>query len=158
MGRADGQPIPGSRMRELLLRSWDRRLHLYRLQVNRGRLRRLRQRTPSWSKTEKVVGFSKSCLLGPPLLVYEDGGTWFLQVKDRRWALTDDDLEIQVKKSLVGRRIEITTPRCRHTCRLVDLGDRLAKRLDPTYDDLDSVAADFPRWLAERRAEVRQGK
>lgn len=138
----------------LLVRSWDRP-DLFELGPSRGLIRRCSE--PASPDKKEVCGFLKSCAGGKPLVAYSYLGSWYLQVGGHRWRLADGELRIEVKKWLLGRRIEIDAPGFHHTCRVIDLGDWLGRRLDPTYDHLDQSANDFPLWLAERRAEARRG-
>lgn len=139
--------------RPLIVRSWDRP-RLFELDPAGGEL--VRCRAAEGSDATDTDGFVKSCLLGPPLVIYRHETTWIFQVGRHRWPLADPDLKIVVKRWFLGRKIEIDAPGFRATCRISDAGFRLGQRLDPTFDRLDHEAADFPFWLATRRAEARR--
>jgi len=133
------------------LQSWDRFDRVCSIDIGTGRRkwRRVRQ-----GEKVETVGFIKSCLVGPSLLAYQKDGIWYLQAGGDRWPLSDPLLSFKIRPLGIVTEIRVEMGRVRHLCICTQLLSFLAKRLDPTYDSLDTETSDFPTWLAERRKEA----
>lgn len=133
------------------LQSWSRASQRWLLDPTSGKLRREKREDGA---TERIDGFIQTCVAGAPLTVFCDQETWFIQRGETRFALNDEELSIEFSRLGPFTTVRIARGQLGFSCVYSDLLGGLMRRIDPTFDDLDASAADFSRWLNEKRMEL----